>query len=298
MPELFDMETRAVDFFVGDNVTVSKTKCYLQLERYEPISKFLEATIRGAMGYALKRNLCVFKGRECVGCLLRENCNYSKFFEPVPPQGSALQHSMQQAARSWMFNATQFNDKIQLEITLVGNAQNFLESIITTLDEVGREGLGKNRVRSRVCAVLPTEGYNLRDLAPRQSSKASLHFITPITLRSQGSFMRDWDNHLFFATLLRRITNLSVIHNFSIPDSVVKTVLEQAGKLQTKSFLVPIMQERSSTHQNRTINYSGLVGDVMFDGVTPELSLILQAGEILSVGKNTVFGYGKFRITW
>ena len=279
-------------------LTISKTKCYLQLDRCTPVSKFLEATIRGAMGYALKKKLCLFKNRECTKCLVRETCGYSTFFEPAPPQNSALQHSMQQAARSWMFNATQFSDRVQLEISLIGNAQNFLESILTTIDEIGNIGLGKKQIQYKICAVQPSVNYNLSELSQQNASKATLSFVTPITLRSQGKFMREWDNHLFFATLLRRITNLSVIHKISVQDFNAKALLKFVDNIKTEAFLSTIAQDRTSTHQNRTIDYHGLIGDIQFSGLTPKLNQILQAGELLSVGKNTVFGYGKYRIIW
>lgn len=277
---------------------VSKTKCFLQLGVCTPVSKFLEATIRGAMGYALKSKLCTLKKDNCANCLLRGSCSYATFFEPVPPQDSVLQRNMLQSVRSWMFNAAQFNDKIQLEITLVGDAQSFLGYIVKTLEEIGAKGLGKSCVKYNVCAVSPSVQYDLSKVSARQSTGATLDFISPVTLRSEGKFMRNWDSRLFFATLLRRITNLSTIHGYSVSNDSAKLLLEQVKDLRVSSFLVPVLQDRTSTRQKRVINYGGLIGDVHFDGLTPELNLLLQAGEILAVGKNTVFGYGRYHIAW
>ncbi|WP_159433738.1 CRISPR system precrRNA processing endoribonuclease RAMP protein Cas6 [Fibrobacter intestinalis] len=205
---------------------------------------------------------------------------------------------MQQSVRSWMFNAIQFNDKIQLEITLVGDAQNFFSSIIAALDDAGNAGLGKNNIQYKVSDIFPTYQQKLSELPEEQATKALLRFQTPVTLRSQGKFMRQWDTHLFFTTLLRRITNLSAIHNMPGFNCDVKKIIEQTARIKATAFLVPIARERISTHQNRTINYSGLIGDVLLEGITPELVQILQAGEQLSVGKNTVFGYGRYSISW
>ncbi len=197
-----------------------------------------------------------------------------------------------------MFNAVQFNDKVQLEISLIGNAQNFLETILDTINEVGSIGLGRKQVRYEICAIQPTVSYNLADLQKQDAQKATLNFLSPLTLRSKGKFMQEWDKHLFFATLLRRITNLSVIHHISLQNFDIKKILENADNTQTEAFLLPVAQNRVSTHQNRTINYSGLIGDIQFSNLTPELNQILMAGELLSVGKNTVFGYGKYHIIW
>ena len=278
---------------------ISKTKCYLQLDRCEPISKFLEATIRGGFGYALKGDLCLFKGRECPDCLLRETCGYSRFFEPAPPASSTLQHDMQQAARSYMFHAAQFCDKVQLEITLVGGAHDYLEKVLHTMQSVGREGLGKSRTRFSICAVQPSALYDLSRQPIKAETAATVSFTTPFTLRSQGSFAKEWNTRLFFATLLRRISNLAAIHGVPLPAEFdPREILEQADKTQSEAFLVPVSQERNSTHQKRTINYSGLVGDIISQGLTPQLNQVLQAGELISVGKNTAFGYGKYSLEY
>ncbi len=50
---------------------------------------------------------------------------------------------------------------------------------------------------------------------------------------------------------------------------------------------------RRSNRQNTTMNFGGLVGSLEIRGVSKECMELLQLGEIIGVGKQTVFGLGK-----
>jgi CRISPR/Cas system endoribonuclease Cas6 (RAMP superfamily) len=57
-----------------------------------------------------------------------------------------------------------------------------------------------------------------------------------------------------------------------------------------------VKNKRFSTRQKREIDYDGFTGEVKLTGDIGTFLPFLEAGEILSVGKNTAFGFGKYRL--
>ena len=53
---------------------------------------------------------------------------------------------------------------------------------------------------------------------------------------------------------------------------------------------------RYSTVHNSKINLNGVKGELFLDKCTPGLLKILYAAEILHIGKNTRFGFGKILV--
>ena len=49
----------------------------------------------------------------------------------------------------------------------------------------------------------------------------------------------------------------------------------------------------STTHQD-AMTLRGILGEIYMEGLTLEQQKMLLAGEILHVGKNTKFGFGKY----
>ena len=55
------------------------------------LPKYKGSTLRGGFGHAFRRIVCVFKGRDCAECLLKEQCVYSWIFEtPVPKDAQMM----------------------------------------------------------------------------------------------------------------------------------------------------------------------------------------------------------------
>ena len=73
-----------------------------------------------------------------------------------------------------------------------------------------------------------------------------------------------------------------------------------------KMLPVPVMLEqrsvkktniRYSYRKSQTMPLKGISGDICLESIPAECLPVLVAGELLHIGKNTSFGYGKYHIT-
>ena len=58
----------------------------------------------------------------------------------------------------------------------------------------------------------------------------------------------------------------------------------------------PVHVERYSSRRDSRMILKGLVGEIFLDDVPEEVKGLLLAGELIHVGKNTSFGFGRYEI--
>ncbi|MFP4165307.1 MAG: CRISPR system precrRNA processing endoribonuclease RAMP protein Cas6 [Chitinispirillaceae bacterium] len=295
------------------NIPFARFQVGLELESDKPVSRFLEATLRGGFGYTLRALVCMTRAQSCGNCLFGRSCAYRFLFETPPPGDAPRMRSYRAIPRPFTFRASQSGSSLAVQLTLFGGALGFLPYFVYTFDKLGRKGLGGNGVRFRVrevlhkervvyplngtvaCDVLP-DNLVLRPGKPGQGS-VSLLFETPLLMRKGGQFLHRFDSRVFFSTLLRRITNLNAFFGkdksaLTDPD----VYLAPARDLEVRSLMEIRERSRFSTRQKKRLDYSGLVGEVVLTGETGTLFPLLRAGELTGVGKNTAFGGGVYRM--
>lgn len=295
------------------HIPVARFQIDLELEAARPVSRFLEATLRGGFGYTLKSLVCMTGARSCENCMFGRSCAYRFLFETPPPPDAPRMRSYKSIPRPFTFRARQQGASLTVLLTLFGEALNFLPYFVYTFDKLGGKGLGKERVRFRVKKVVhgekvvyPVNGAVASDMipdtlvlepgAPREG-RVSLLFDTPLLMRKNGQFLLHFDSCAFFSTLLRRITNLNAFFGKDKCARVdPKIYLTPASGLEVHSSMKIVERSRFSTRQKKTLDYSGLVGEVTLSGDTGTLLGLLRAGELTGVGKNTAFGGGVYRM--
>ncbi len=287
----------------------------LSLNSDERVSGFLESTIRGGFGYTLRSIVCTTPDKNCLNCLLKNNCAYSYLIETSPQKESSRLKKYESVPRPFTMRSTQNGSMFYINLTLIGNSIIYLPYFIYTFNKLGKRGIGKKRIKFIVQRV-ETENKKLvypidnnefdSSIKPDSLSvyigrskrnKVEINFYTPLVIRKNGKILKSFDTHAFFTTLLRRVTNLNAFHgkNKNI-DIDPKILLSTVDTIKTESFLKPVNKSRFSTRQKTYIDYSGMKGKVIFKGNVGKLIPLLKAGEILSVGKNTVFGYGAYSL--
>ncbi len=279
------------------------------------ISRFPEATLRGGFGYTLRSLVCTTTGKACRECLLRHNCAYAFLFETSPPPDAPRLRKVDAVPRPFMLRAGESGSEPRVDITLIGKATGYLPYFIYTLNKLGRRGLGKERTPYRITAVrtdTETMVYPLADdqvssdIAPDRlriepggpsDGSLTLELVSPTVIRRNGRVLSDIDAYSFIATLLRRVTNLAAFFGDPPAADIDPTpYLDAARGLRWETRLRPVQRSRFSTRQHRTIDYSGMVGTIRMQGDVGTLAPLLEAGEVVGVGKNTVFGGGAYRI--
>ncbi len=288
----------------------------LDLGKSGSISSFPAATLRGGFGITLRGLVCAATfSTLCRECILRGNCVYARVFEPSPLSGAPRLSKIENIPRPFILAPVQKGDKLNVNLTLFGNAGEMLPYFIYTLNALGKKGLGRNRIRYSVTQVSNTGGDvvysygsdviksegppNMLHVSPGapEQGKAKLHFTTPFIIRENGKVLGSITPRTFVATLLRRATNLNAFYGKN-PETTTDPApyLKAAETLAMTWDLHRRTQARFSTRQAREIDYTGFIGSVTMQGDVGTLLPLLKAGEITGVGKNTVFGYGKYEM--
>ena len=94
------------------------------------------------------------------------------------------------------------------------------------------------------------------------------------------------------ASLLRRIYILNCFENICLEAYKAKTVFPQILFQSAESVRMP----RFSNRKGNLMYLKGIQGEIEIAEASEEWQMLLLAGEVLHIGKNTSFGFGKYQI--
>jgi len=295
-------------------IPYKKFNIALALQGNDSISRFPAATIRGGFGITLRKLVCPTVDIECSGCLLRNNCVYCYLFETTPPSDALRLKNYKAVPHPFTLWCNQSGSSLNVELLLVGKAIQYLSYFIYTLRRLGTQGLGKEYVKFDIVNVTAdsiTVYENGSDSVNMQfendklifttdknlSGSCTLDIYSPMLLRRDGKFVNGFDSYSFMSTLLRRITSLYVFHcdgrNF---DNCKELINSWVNEVSTVAHLNMVRNNRFSTRQKQQIDYDGFTGTVKLTGNIGKYLPLLKAGEVLAVGKNTAFGFGRYGV--
>jgi hypothetical protein len=214
------------------------------------LPRFKGSTLRGALGAALKRAVCIRDDFNCGVCLVRPSCVYTRLFETLPPDGLAPFHGQQQAPRPFVLEPPLTEkqhyargERLTFGLTLIGRAVDYLPYVIFAVDEAGRRGLGQERGRfgleSVSCRTADGEPRVIYDGAEKRlasgpfslsaekfinrrfclpeplnlnRSNLELRFLTPTRIRVQRDLQSGVTFELLMKAILRRIWQVASVH--------------------------------------------------------------------------------------
>jgi len=296
------------------SIKYKKFDITLQLSRENSISRFPAATIRGGFGITLRKLVCPTIEIACTGCILRQNCIYCYLFETIPASDAVRMRQYKAIPHPFTLWCAQQGDIVNVKLVLIGKAIKSLPYFVYTLNKLGSQGLGKGHIRYRLLQVhtddlllyedgrsevlmeFDADTCSIREAETAQG-ECTLDFYSPLLLRKDGRIVDRYDNYAFFATLLRRITTLYAIHcDGENLDDCKGLIQKWENSITAEVNMEWVRNKRFSTRQKREIDYDGFTGEVKLTGDIGTFLPFLEAGEILSVGKNTAFGFGKYRL--
>lgn len=285
------------------------------------------ATFRGGFGSVFRRISCAVRQPDCHGCKIREQCPYAYIFETAPPQDAQALSKYESIPRPFVIEPpleTKRNylpgESLQFNLVLFGRAISYLPYFILVFREMGEIGLGKGRCPFSLDEVaaaglseekiiysdesgvvknldLSYSGNQLLERFPEKAGRVRLVFETPVQLKDKGKPVFRPDFHIFFRQAMRRISSLAYFHQGE-PLIVDYPVLAERSRrvALTENATRRHDWERYSQRQQQRLNMGGLIGTVVYEGVLDEFLPFLILGEQVHVGKNAVFGLGKYRI--
>lgn len=273
------------------------------------------SALRGGMGEMLLRQNCI-RDRDCRNCYFEEACIVRKTvytqMKRKPPfmQGDDSIGYLIECENY----QTEFceGEGFFFYLVLFGNNLVYFGQYLQAFYQLGNMGIGKYHSRYCISTITNEAGHlllqgntvnmenyqiktvyeyvlkRINDLKKR-GCQNKIFFITPICLKYQGQYIDEFYTEAIFQALFRRIMMLDyfVERYIEIPEvSSYPVIKEQEAKAYTV--------KRYSSTQNSKIALRGIKGYIQFEEIPEKYLPYILAGELLHIGKNTSFGFGRY----
>lgn len=266
-------------YYKIDVVTDSKEKFHF----------FNGSMIRGALGYALKEEVCINPSQKCEGCFHASSCLFYQFYE--------LKNSIHPYRLAMGVGEEGLNFSLYLYTASHQSLLEVLRAIKTALEV---QGLTKER-KKVVINTLLVNGTQVKDLSKLSNISAknfqintfckniTLQFLTPLRMKQNNQIVqKDVALHTLVNSAYQRLLALE-------GKKMQKLNYRVEGKI-VKDNMKFIQVSRYSARQKKSMNFDGLMGSVTIEGIDAKSYEYLKVGEIIGVGKQCVFGLGSYKI--
>jgi hypothetical protein len=340
-----------------ENLKVTRVNFELKSNDEFLIKPFITSTFRGGVGYMLKKICCAQRLRsECLGCMLFNTCAYSYFYEPefkVNPAADSVPIGFEKGLlnsprpyrigfpkiltqKGLYLHAYEKSQTIKLPITFIGNASDRINYFILAVMELGKTGLGKNKIRFDVDKIIvngPDSNHTIYNstqarilnfsnlpekshfsvfenfyfnLLKDSGGRFEIKFITPLRLREKKSPVYRPEYKQLLKSILTRSWALYYLYQGINEKIDAREYIDRADNIIIENTSLKWnSMKRYSTRQNREMDLQGLTGKITYkiDNTGHEsLDIYKKTAEqlalmkLLGLGKSSVFGFGEVDI--
>ena len=271
---------------------------------------------------------CKVTSKKCSDCFLNLRCPYAAFYEKIVSNlWSSRGFGPLPAPFSWQLpleKKTEYikEEEVIFKLNLFGDAANYLEIFIRTLQDFAAEGsriglskflikevIAENPISGQERLVysntenkiaktdLIISGEDIEKWAKQKTlvKRLSLLFLTPVLLREDGAFLQEPLFDVFIKKLLMKISALYYF-NHQRKEILIsyQDIIEKAkGVQKVKDLTRFVSWEKEIKGQ---FYWGGLLGKVEYTGILQEFLPLLKLGEFLHFGENVHFGFGRYRM--
>lgn len=305
--EVMDKDHFAIRF------TVLRFTLFLLEDAVLPERK--EIVLRGGIGDMLLKLYCI-RDKKCETCGFTDTCIVQNFmyakYKRKPDfvtTGESMGYVLSAGGRKTDYKR---GERITFSLTLFGNVIVYLNPLIQAVHLLGQCGLGEERARYQIEEIQNRKGrailengsiyyknYLIETLADyieerkRQLTKPNrIVFYSPLTIKYKGEFIQEFDIRAILGSVTRRIYMLECFEGNEIEE---KRFYENVPEL-TKQKKVFFETSRYSSRTKQHMPLKGICGEVELEPLEGEVLDYLLAGEITHIGKNTRFGFGKYKV--
>ncbi len=267
-----------------------KLQVYLEPSHITPLP-FIGSTLRGAFGISLKKVVCINPSFECEGCFAKESCLFYDFYE-VKNRAHQYRFDFELNPKTYDFSLYLFED-----------ATKKLPYVVSAIHKMLTEqGIGKNRDKFIIAKILCDDReifqdgkFDLKDIKVKEfevkesSSTARLILKTPLRMKHKGRLLTQTPE---LETLL-----FSIINRLNEIKDLPKIKLTFEPNYRQKQANIKFLdQTRRSNRQKTKLQIGGIIGEINYEEIDEKSLILLQLGEMIGLGKQTVFGMGKIEI--
>ncbi len=251
---------------------------------------FLGSMLRGALGYALKRVVCINPSYECFNCFAKDNCLFYDFYEK------------KNSFHPFRFDFKLNQDNFDFSLYLFEEATEKLPYILSSLHKLFHEiGISKERYKLKIDTITCNDtlvyqndkfiasAHTKEFKVDNYSSSIILNILTPIRMKYQNRLLKATPPlELLLQSIYNRYLELQQLPKTKLPFSPTYTQKE------SKIFFRELT--RYSNRQKTKMQLGGIMGTIEYENLDKQSFELLKLGEVLGVGKQTVFGLGKIEV--
>ena len=226
---------------------------------------FIGSKMRGMLGYALKDEVCINPTLKCDGCFAANECVFYDMYEK------------QNATHKYRLDFKLYSDKYKFSLLLFDDLQKHANVIEKAMISALKE-YKKVKAKQKDKVFKQTK---------KHPSVLKLTLLTPLRIKKQNR-----SDKITITDILNSIHKRDTyIHG----KTYVPLPVEKECRLVTEKLRFVDVNRRSNK-QNMFMKMGGLMGEMVLSGVSKEEYALLKLGEVIAVGKSTVFGLGKIKI--
>jgi CRISPR-associated endoribonuclease Cas6 len=267
------------------------TKITIKIDAKPPY--FIGSQIRGALGYALKKVICINPTFKCDGCFALTDCLYYKFYEE--------KNNFHKYRLDYILGEDKYNFSILLFNETADKLPYIISALYQMITEIGF-GVERKTYKNFQIFVNDISIYENENLTIPQNYKkefkidkfcqdVSLKFITPLRIKKNGKFLKSGTEITLYDIINSIYQRNLKLNNLDFQ----KIDFEIKGEI-TKKELYYKKLTRLSNRQKTKMQMDGLIGELEIKNLDEKSYKLLKLGEIIGVGKSTVFGLGKIEI--
>lgn len=311
-----------------ENLQIRYIKLHFTLMIMEDgkLPKSKTSALRGGMGHALLTTNCI-RDEKCEACDFSKDCLVQRMMYPemkIRPEFMKTKDS-----EGFVFECEdtreyfEAGDELEFNLMLIGRTIVYFNQYLQAFSYLGMLGLGVEHVRFQIAKVTNTLGETLVEgtsvykerltvmhvsdyVRYRFSSgeikrmldadRCRMVFQSPLSLKFQGKMQEDFRPDALLAAIERRIYILNCYEGLSEEGENIERPAQEHLPIVEKEKAWPVKMKRYSGTQNSKVTFSGIRGWCDLRGLDESMLQLLLAGELLHIGKNTSFGFGKYTL--
>lgn len=274
------------------------------------------SALRGGIGEMLLRANCI-RNRDCANCDFEQECIvrrtlYSKFDRKPAfvTKGDSVGYVLECENYEEQFYA---GDVLGFQLILFGKTIVYFSQFLQAVAQLGFMGIGREHSQYDVISIKNTKGRELLDgqdilmehyeiqllgeyvryrLAQKEEWEGRIRFKTPVTLKHEGNFQKKLTIEAVIPAIFRRMYILDCFEGLDCQEMHWEQEYPRVSEENSRMITV----YRYSGTQDQKVALKGVKGDLVLETLPQDLLPVLLAGEIMHIGKNTSFGFGRYHV--
>ncbi len=264
------------------------------------LPRYLGSTLRGVIGQSLYRT-----DREAYDFLYANGKRIGEKQDVANPYMIAPPVARNEK------NKFEKGEELEFKLLLWGEGKKYVRTLVSAMQDVDQYGLGAERVPFALTRIvndgdqrLLWRNGNYFEMGENSIpiphceminvSEAIVKLVTPLRIRRNGQLLEK----ITFQTLIRNITNrirrITELYGGWMDEKEAERIqLLAAEVIAVQENLRMERLERYSNRLHEKMDFSGLLGEIEYEGNIDPFVPWLSAARILQIGRNTTFGMGK-----